>query len=592
MGFRKLPFLKEHVTKEELEDLHHNQRLSARQIAEHFTEKFEQPFTADNIRALDAALGVSSAEKLTDMIVKNVSREELTDLYVNQDLTQIGLARLFSERLGVKITPGTVNDVLRQLAINKGPKPIHLLRKHLNKERFEDLFLKQRLSAKAIAEMMSKELGVDILLHNIREYKKELGIVRPLLEDELVSIIDKDTLYHLFMEEELSVEEIAERFDDLTPGNVRYLLDCWEVKRTPEQVRSILTRKMSAVRANPDSSYNQPGPRMKISEKAKARWADPKQACKILQSCRLGHEMSYAEQAFADRLTAAGIEFEREFPIVDDEYRFAYDFKVGNTLIEINPSETHNVTTHIHGPMSIDYHLKKSLCAVKHGYRCFHIFDWQDQDKFVRLLAPRKSVYGRKCEVKVITQTEANRFLKIYHIQGAATMQTYCVGLFYENVLVSVMTFGKPRYNKHYEWELIRYASSMNVTGGAKKLWFKFLSDNLPNSVLSYCDFSRFSGDTYRKLGFKDSPSNRKLAPVRHWWDPSTHRHYTDNFIRQRGFDQLFNAHFGKGTDNNELLRDRGLVEVYDCGQLVFEIHKEDYDTESFRKHAAKTKKF
>ena len=50
-------------------------------------------------------------------------------------------------------------------------------------------------------------------------------------------------------------------------------------------------------------------------------------------------------------------------------------------------------------------------------------------------------------------------------------------------------------------------------------------------------------------------------------------KHITDNLLRQRGFDQLFDANFGKGTSNEELMQSFGFVEIYDCGQSRYEWH-------------------
>ena len=56
-----------------------------------------------------------------------------------------------------------------------------------------------------------------------------------------------------------------------------------------------------------------------------------------------------------------------------------------------------------------------------------------------------------------------------------------------------------------------------------------------------------------------------------HWYNIKTKKHVTDNLLRQRGFDQLFNTNYGKGTSNEDLMRDSGFVEIYDCGQNVWE---------------------
>ena len=59
--------------------------------------------------------------------------------------------------------------------------------------------------------------------------------------------------------------------------------------------------------------------------------------------------------------------------------------------------------------------------------------------------------------------------------------------------------------------------------------------------------------------------------------DPKTKRHITDNLLRQRGFDQLHNTNFGKGTSNEELMLEHEYVEIYDCGQLVFVMEDKNY---------------
>ena len=71
----------------------------------------------------------------------------------------------------------------------------------------------------------------------------------------------------------------------------------------------------------------------------------------------------------------------------------------------------------------------------------------------------------------------------------------------------------------------------------------------------------------YEKLGFE---LKEQTAPTKHWYHPKTKKHITDNLLRQRGFDQLHKTNFGKGTSNEELMKEHGYVEIYDCGQLVF----------------------
>ena len=278
------------------------------------------------------------------------------------------------------------------------------------------------------------------------------------------------------------------------------------------------------------------------------------------------HALSKPNIRFAELLNNNNINYEQEFTIV----RYSYDFKVGNSLIEINPFATHNSTWSPFGDDNIkekDYHLKKTLTAKENGYRCIHIWDWDNVDKVISLLKDRETIYGRKCEVKEINdKKQIKDFLNTYHLQGYAKSEIE-IGLFYNDELVSIMTFGKPRYNKNYQYELIRYCSKYNVIGGAEKLFKFFLKEHKPETIISYCDNSKFDGSTYIKLGFELKDYG---VPTRHWYEPITEKHITDNLLRQRGFDQLFGTNYGKGTSNEQLMLEHGFVEIYDCGQSSY----------------------
>lgn len=275
------------------------------------------------------------------------------------------------------------------------------------------------------------------------------------------------------------------------------------------------------------------------------------------------HADSKPNKYFAQLLQDNGIEFTREFPID----RYAYDFKIGNILIEVDPSPTHNSTWGVYdcSPLPSNYHLNKSRVAVHKGFRCIHIFDWDDPVKVVNLLKDRQKLFARKSTVKEVNSKEAREFINCYHIQGYAR-DSIRLGLYYDNELVSIMTFDKPRYNKKFDYELIRYCSSKNVVGGAAKLFKHFLTQFSPKSVVSYCDFSKFTGNVYTELGFK----LESTTISKHWYNMKTDEHILDTLLLQRGFDQLLGnkyGKYGKGTNNSDLMRQNGFVEIYDAGQ-------------------------
>ena len=220
-------------------------------------------------------------------------------------------------------------------------------------------------------------------------------------------------------------------------------------------------------------------------------------------------------------------------------------------------------------PKNSYYHINKTKLAIKNGYHCIHVWDWDDKNKIIELLKDKETVYARKCELKEPTKQETDLFLNDNHLQGTCKGQTIRIGLYYNNKLIQIMTFGKPRYNKKYEYELLRLCTKngYKVVGGAERCFKHFIDDKNPDTIISYCDFSKFNGDIYTILGFKQI---KQIAPSKHWYNGKTKMHITDNLLRQRGYDQLFKTNYGKGTSNEELMLQNKFVEIYDAGQLTF----------------------
>ena len=131
------------------------------------------------------------------------------------------------------------------------------------------------------------------------------------------------------------------------------------------------------------------------------------------------------------------------------------------------------------------------------------------------------------------------------------------------------MTFDRPRYNKHYQWEILRVCAKAgyHIINGSKKLFKYFIKENNPETVLVYCDLAKLSGEFYEKLGFTRI---KKVNPARHWYNPKAKKHITDSFLWNKGFDRIFGTDYGKQASNTELMLQHGFVEIYDCGQATY----------------------
>jgi hypothetical protein len=165
------------------------------------------------------------------------------------------------------------------------------------------------------------------------------------------------------------------------------------------------------------------------------------------------------------------------------------------------------------------YHQRKSLQAEEKGVFLFHIFEYEWSDSIVQSNIKNRlktllnnngtKIPARKCVIKEISKDQKKNFLNINHIQGNDRSSVY-YGLFYQDNLVSCMTFTKPK-NKQYTWELSRFCNKHDyiVQGGASKL-FKYAISNMNrgDTVVSYNDITKTSGKIYKILDFSCTSVN------------------------------------------------------------------------------------
>lgn len=292
-------------------------------------------------------------------------------------------------------------------------------------------------------------------------------------------------------------------------------------------------------------------------------WACMRPECKKAQ----GIQPSQLTLSFANQLKeviSSSIDY--EYPV----NRFSYDIVVPNRhlFIEVDPTYTHTSAPTKLGNRRPSYHKEKSKAAEDIGFRCIHVFDWDDQSKIIEMLKDKVPVYARKCKVAPISTKECDDFLNSYHLQNTCEGQDIRYGLYHNDQLVQVMTFGKPKYTSQAGWELLRFCSDAKyaVVGGTQKLFKTFISEITPKSVVTYCDKSKFNGTIYSTLGFRLVDEG---DPSIHWTKGT--KHILDNFLQQEGYNQLFGTSYSKENSNEDLMLKNGWLPVYDCGQSKYE---------------------
>ncbi len=223
-----------------------------------------------------------------------------------------------------------------------------------------------------------------------------------------------------------------------------------------------------------------------------------------------------------------------------------------------------------------NYHLDKTEECERNGIRLIHVFEdewifkkeiWKSMFRNMFGLTDER-IYARNCEIREVSPKETREFLDSNHIQGYSVSKIN-YGLYYNDELVSLMTFGIPRINMGGKkedgcYELVRFCNkvNLNVVGGASKLFKHFIKANNPIEIVSYSDKRWSIGRLYEVLGFV------------HDHDSKPNYFYVNGFERMNRFrfrkSVLVKEGFDRDKSEHEIMTERGIYRIYDCGTKVW----------------------
>ena len=522
-----------------------------------------------------------------------IKKEELYDLYINKNMSRIEIANKFNS------TKSIIDKMLSKYGMKKGKKLWFekVKQNNLKKYGVENVSqlkeIKEKKKKKSLEKYGVENISQAKEIKDIKEKKsmEKYGTSCVLKSEKIKEKIKKTNLKRYGFEYATQSEKIQEktRNTNLKKYGKEYV---GQVKDFKDRIRETNIKnygtpcvlKNEAIKNKiKQTNLRKYGieycssldkTKSKMTQTCLEKYGVP-YAC-MTKKCREANfnAISKINKRISKKLNDNNIKNKLEFNLG----KFSYDIKLldSNILLEINPTYTHNITNgsnfrnHIKKPLEKDYHYNKTLNAKENGYRCIHIWDWDNIDKIINILKQDKNIlYARNLSIKEVDVKECNDFENLYHLQGTCNNQEVRIGLYYNKKLVQIMTFGKPRYNRKYQYELLRLCTHKDykIVGGAERLFKYFIKIYHPSSIISYCDNSKFNGDVYNKLDFNLKDCGK---PSKHWYNIKTKQHITDNLLRQRGFDQLFKTNYGKGSSNKKLMLENGFVEIYDSGQSIY----------------------
>ena len=221
------------------------------------------------------------------------------------------------------------------------------------------------------------------------------------------------------------------------------------------------------------------------------------------------------------------------------------------------------------------YHLNKTIECEKKGIRLIHIFEdeWafkrdivKERLKNILGINNRQRIHARKCAIKEIDSKTKNQFLEDFHIQGSDNSKIK-LGAFYNNKLISVMTFGKGNISKGSKaekdiYELNRFCSNYNyhIPGIASKLLTYFKRNYEWKEIFSYADRRWSDGNLYDKIGFTLS----HITQPNYWYVSGLQRIHRFN-LRKRPDEP-------KDIYEWILRQSEGYYRIWDCGNYKYKL--------------------
>lgn len=276
---------------------------------------------------------------------------------------------------------------------------------------------------------------------------------------------------------------------------------------------------------------------------------------------------SFIQRRVAQGLSNRGIDFLEGDRKIIAPYELDFVLEDRKVAVEIN-----GIYWHSEKFKDKWYHVKKADLARDNDYRLLQFTEDEVNLNFDLVMSmidtTRTVVYARKCKVEEISPKVYRDFLGLNHIQGPINSRIK-LGLFHNDVLVSVIGMGAPRFNKIAEWEIHRFCTTigMSVVGGFSKLLSNF-SKKYSGDILSYADkrFSCFHGNVYEKSGFELISETPPSYAYHHATKPSLSRYAA----QKHRLPKILGDKYCSERSERDNMKLSQYFRVWDAGQLVY----------------------
>lgn len=220
------------------------------------------------------------------------------------------------------------------------------------------------------------------------------------------------------------------------------------------------------------------------------------------------------------------------------------------------------------------YHKNKMELCLEKDIILLQFFEdeWLYKQKIVKSIILskfgifEKKYFARKLKVQNVPKELSDDFLDNNHLQGKCVGSN--LGLYDNDELVCLMTYGKSRFEDEYE--MIRFVSKINtqVIGGLSRLLSYVKKELKTTKIITYADLRYSTGVSYHKLGKYISHTD-----VGYNWVGKNGTIRLNRFSTQKHkLSKLFNEYIDLTKTENMIMEEHGYLKLYDCGNKKYEI--------------------
>lgn len=217
-----------------------------------------------------------------------------------------------------------------------------------------------------------------------------------------------------------------------------------------------------------------------------------------------------------------------------------------------------------------DYHSEKTKGCKEKNINLIHIFEdeWNYKKEIVQgklrsdLNKNISQILSEDCEIKEVSNVELNSFVnKNCFISGdTAGIKS---GLYHGDELISVLQLKLLSPNKY---EILKFTNKLNINivGSLKKLLNDFIQKYCPRKILKNEDIRWSDIYLYSDFDFKLI----KYSSPDYWYMTNRHKHHKSKYVK----DILIKDGYNKNKSEHEIMFERKIYRIYDCGQNLYEL--------------------